>query len=1054
MKAGLRASRWKTMYSREDGNLAEIVLRPALSQSVRYDRSAGYFTAKTLVMVADAIEHLIRNGGTMRLVVGSLVSEQEADAIERGERTAAQVAEDKAGAPLEVPDGIARDAIELLGWLVAQGRLHVRFALPRRAEDGLLDLNHIFHQKTAIFTDERGDRIGFNGSVNETPAGWSYNWESFTLFRSWDALRPALDELVDNFERLWSGKMKTAYVVDIPTAMREQLLRYSPPDDELPKRLFAPQISVTVPELEATTIDWRDVRAFLSDTPALPLAIAVGAATSAVEPWRHQWRAFRRMFEPWRDEGQLPRLLIADEVGLGKTIEAGLLLRQAVMSGLARRVLVMVPAGVQRQWQRELREKFSLDWPMYDGHDFIYGAKAVGAADRRRRIFGDWTSEPFVIASSHLLRRLDRRASMLGATPWDIVVVDEVHHARREAAGTPNEGPPNRLLALLQALAAAERMRGAIFLSATPMQTALVELFDLLAVLGLPNRWRDRGTFEAFFDRLRHQTLSNEDIAELAELVADGVSGIRDGAALLQRALDSITTNPIERQKIKNILRTASVNDAKALREPQRETFRAIIRRATPVASLNSRYTRPLLRQYGIKIATRDPVDLFVERSAEEEAIYSEVEQFIRYEFQRAQQIRESRKRNAIGFILAIYGKRLASSLEALRKTLARHSERVDQQFFQSALQVDELLDDDSPVGLFARPDDEEEARQLEAEGVARLELERAGAIAKRIETFHAHAVDAKLETLRKALADLEQAGYDQAIIFTQYTDTLDWLREHLPDVSILCYSGRGGEYREVDNSWQHLSRDDTKRRFMQKEARILLCTDAAAEGLNLQACGALINYDLPWNPMRVEQRIGRIDRIGQPRDVIRIVNLYYPGTVETQVYARLRDRIGLFGDVVGKLQPILARAGTYIERAILETGNITPVLADLDREIEALDKSAFDIDASLLTDLADADQLPEPPYDLTQLSLLLDRPELLPGGYDTQLLGSNQWALSTQSGGVQTRVTCDREVYEQNVEDYELWSPGSSVFPRLDVPRDDVRESDYAGSLKELLAE
>lgn len=1048
MSAGLKAIRWKTMYSREDGNLAEMVLRPALTQSVRYDRSAGYFTAKTLVMAADGIEHLVRNGGTMRLVVGSLVSEAEADAIDRGERTAAQLAEERAARPLEVPDAIARDAIELLAWLVAQGRLQVRFALPRRAEDGLLDLNHIFHQKTAIFTDERGDRIGFNGSVNETPAGWAYNWESFTLFRSWDALRPALDELVDNFERLWSGKMKTAYIVSIPRAMREQLLRYEPPDDALPKRLLAPPISV-IPS-DVTTVDWRDVRAFLSDTPALPGAIAVGAATSAVEPWRHQWRAFRRMYEPWRSDGRLPRLLVADEVGLGKTIEAGLLLRQAVMAGLARRVLVMVPAGVQRQWQRELREKFALDWPMYDGHDFVYGAKAIGGEDRRRRIAGDWTTEPFVIASSHLLRRLDRRESMLGATPWDIFVVDEVHHARREAAGTLNEGQPNRLLSLLQQLSGAGRLRGAVFLSATPMQTALVELFDLLAILGLPGKWRDRSTFEVFFERLRHEVLSNDDVAKLAALVADGLAGLPNGSDLLRHALDSVPTNAIERQKIENVLRTASVSDAKILKDGQREAFRAIIRRATPVAALISRYTRPLLRQYGVKIAMRDPVDLFVERSGEEAAIYDEVESFLRHEFQRAQQIRESRKRNAIGFVLAIYGKRLASSLEALRKTLARHSERLERQFFRG-LEEDELLDD-SASGLFERPDDEEDARRLEAEGVALLEMERVRSIAKRIQLFHSYAVDAKLETLRKTIDDLDHAGYDQAIVFTQYTDTLDWLREHLKDVSILCYSGRGGEYRSAEGSWEHLSRDGTMRRFLAKEARLLICTDAAAEGLNLQACGALVNYDLPWNPMRVEQRIGRIDRIGQPREVIRVVNLYYPGTIETQVYARLQDRIGLFGDVVGKLQPILARAATFIERATLETGNVTPVLRELDREIDALDRSAFDLDSSLLADLADADRLPPPPYDLVQLPLLLDRPELLPAGYATRSLGPNQWALRTEPGGMEIRVTSDRGMYEANLEDYELWTPGGRTFPRLDLPRDDVRESAYPKSLTECL--
>ena len=135
-------------------------------------------------------------------------------------------------------------------------------------------------------------------------------------------------------------------------------------------------------------------------------------------------------------------------------------------------------------------------------------------------------------------------------------------------------------------------------------------------------------------------------------------------------------------------------------------------------------------------------------------------------------------------------------------------------------------------------------------------------------------------------------------MVFTQYTDTMDFLREALAadiDLRLMCYSGRGGEIRSADGSWQRVSRDDARRRFRSGEADVLLCTDAAAEGLNFQFCGALINYDMPWNPMRVEQRIGRIDRLGQKHPTIRIVNLHYEGTVETDVYRALRNRISLF---------------------------------------------------------------------------------------------------------------------------------------------------------------
>src|SRR4051812_47333786 len=135
------------------------------------------------------------------------------------------------------------------------------------------------------------------------------------------------------------------------------------------------------------------------------------------------------------------------------------------------------------------------------------------------------------------------------------------------------------------------------------------------------------------------------------------------------------------------------------------------------------------------------------------------------------------------------------------------------------------------------------------------------------------------------------------------------------PHARVMCFSGRGGEVPGADGTWRVVTRDEIKRRFRAGEADLLLCTDAAAEGLNFQFCGALVNVDMPWNPMRVEQRIGRIDRLGQSFQVVRIVNLHYADTVEADVYATLRDRIDLFGKFVGKLQPILAALPKLIEK-------------------------------------------------------------------------------------------------------------------------------------------
>jgi SNF2 family DNA or RNA helicase len=166
------------------------------------------------------------------------------------------------------------------------------------------------------------------------------------------------------------------------------------------------------------------------------------------------------------------------------------------------------------------------------------------------------------------------------------------------------------------------------------------------------------------------------------------------------------------------------------------------------------------------------------------------------------------------------------------------------------------------------------------------------------IRTLNQISRDSKFEVFEEQLHDLIESGH-RVIVFTQYLDTLDFIRsrlEHRFGDEIGCYSGRGGEvWDPIANSWKAVEKAEIKARSKRNHAtpiRVLLGTDAASEGLSLQQFSALINYDLPWNPMRVEQRIGRIDRIGQQSERVFIVNLYVRDTIEEDAYDTLRNRI------------------------------------------------------------------------------------------------------------------------------------------------------------------
>ena len=297
--------------------------------------------------------------------------------------------------------------------------------------------------------------------------------------------------------------------------------------------------------------------------------------------------------------------------------------------------------------------------------------------------------------------------------------------------------------------------------------------------------------------------------------------------------------------------------------------------------------------------------------------------------------------------------------------------------------------------------------------------------------------------------------AYPQAIVFTQYTDTLDYLRDYLKreGFSIICYSGRGGEWLQPDGSWKTLSREETKRRFRRGDAQVLVCTDAAAEGLNFQFCGALVNFDAPWNPMRVEQRIGRVDRLGARFERLAIVNLMYEDTVETDVYRALRTRIGLFTAVVGKLQPILSSMPQQIAAATLAAAGDRQqaranLVARLQHQATEPPPDSFDIDDAI-EGAFDLQTRAVPPYGLSDLDRLLDRQKLLPPGYETKRLSAKE-TVWVQPGAAQVALTTDADVYEEHSDSLEFWTPGSPAFPP--PPESAMPRDSSAPTLAELL--
>ena len=299
----------------------------------------------------------------------------------------------------------------------------------------------------------------------------------------------------------------------------------------------------------------------------------------------------------------------------------------------------------------------------------------------------------------------------------------------------------------------------------------------------------------------------------------------------------------------------------------------------------------------------------------DEAALYRRIERYISRYYNAYMTGDKAQK--ALGFIMTVYRRRLTSSFLAIELSLKRR--------LAALMRHASVMD-------FLTPDD---FAALEANVTLDLDILDAKAIdfANEVgelrdfvsELENRPPEESKMERLREELMEAFHGKHDTAVVFTQYTDTLSYVRDQLLPTfqdRLICYSGRGGErWDPAAKAWAPISKKDVKELFRAgEEVKILLGTDAMSEGLNLQTSGKLINYDMPWNFMRVEQRIGRIDRIGGKRRVD-ISNYFYEGTVEEQIYRGIGEDVDWFEDVVGPAQPVL----NQIEHAIEDVAMSSP---------------------------------------------------------------------------------------------------------------------------------
>lgn len=536
---------------------------------------------------------------------------------------------------------------------------------------------------------------------------------------------------------------------------------------------------------------------------ALEDKLLLAPIQSSVVPLPHQLYALNRAIS--RDR---IRYLFADEVGLGKTIEAGLVLRELKLRGRVKRVLVVAPKGLVRQWQAEMRLHFG------EHLQFIEPSELAAFRQWRSGNQGDednlWRMHDQVICSLDSVKPMESRRGWsleqlnnynrerfedLISASWDLVIIDEAHRM----GGSTEQVARYKLGAAL-----AEASPYLLLLSATPHQGKTDQFLRLMQLL-------DRETF------------------------------------------------PDE----------SSVN---------RDRVRPFVIRTEKRLSINAD-GQPLFKPR----VTRLQAVAWQARHNAQQRLYEAVTDYVRHGYNQAM----AAKQRHIGFLMILMQRLVTSSTAAIRTTLEKRMALLEEpqaqpSLFENTSEEDWAdLDGQSQVDL---------AMQATGWELEKSEVETLLDLARETE---ASGTDAKAEALLELIYKLQQEENDPALkvlIFTEFVPTQAMLANYL--------ESRGFSVATLNGGMDLDARTKAQKAFSQ-DVRVLISTDAGGEGLNLQFCHVIVNFDMPWNPMRIEQRIGRVDRIGQ-RHVVRAINFVLEDTVEHRVRQVLEEKLEVIAQQFG----------------------------------------------------------------------------------------------------------------------------------------------------------
>ncbi|MBD3375025.1 helicase [candidate division KSB1 bacterium] len=564
-------------------------------------------------------------------------------------------------------------------------------------------------------------------------------------------------------------------------------------------------------------------------------------------------------------------LLIADEVGLGKTIEAGLIWTELRSRYDFRRLLVLCPAVLREKWQYELKYRFGIRAEIVNAYETFKRLKE--AVDYSQSDFTMICSMQGLRSKRNERREKSELEKLLedyeNETPMiDCLIVDEAHYMRNPESKTSKLG--RQLRAVSDYI---------LLLSATPIHLASNDLFQLLNLV-------DADTFSrpTDFDEILK---ANRPLIEIREYLLKKELSKREFLDLITKA----QTHPL----LESSRQLAGYRDNPPGDEELKDRhFRSeLADKFDTINILGNVLSRTRKRDVIEDRVIRNPHAEKIEMTIAEQEFYERV----------TDQVRQycAMHNHPEGFILVTPQRQMSSCMAAALREWQQKREQLEEMMFED-------LDEFSEMGPLTQ------------------ELVRNSAQMGDFQDLY--QTDSKYNRLKKVLEqNFQEFPTDKVILFSYFRATIKYLSERLARDGIESLILRGGEKTSKSKILEEFKNS--------KKHKILLSTEVGSEGIDLQFCRFLINYDLPWNPMRVEQRIGRIDRLGQKADKIMIWNILYDGTIDSRIYDRLYKRLNIFENSLGGLEPII---GAEIRKLTFDllSNKLTP-----EEETARIDQSA-----------------------------------------------------------------------------------------------------------------